>query len=37
MQEEDLITAAEEAGFAKAAVMNTEDLVFQHEFRRFCQ
>ena len=37
MREQDLIAAAEEAGFAKAAVMNTEDLEFEHEFRRFCE
>lgn len=36
MREEDMIAAAEDAGFAKAAVMNTEDLEFEHEFRVFC-
>ena len=30
MREEDLIAVAEDAGFAKAAVMNTEDLEFEH-------
>ena len=37
MREEDLIAVAEDAGFAKAAVMNTEDLEFEHEFRKFCE
>ena len=37
MREVDLIAAAEKAGFAKAAVMSTEDLEFEHEFRMFCE
>lgn len=37
MREEDMIAAAEDAGFAKAAVMSTEDLEFEHEFRVFCE
>lgn len=37
MREEDIISLAEKAGFAKAALMNTKDLAFEHEFRKFCE
>lgn len=37
MDEKKIIEIAEEAGFVKAAVMSTGDLVFVHEFRTFCE
>lgn len=37
MKEQDIITTALEEGFASAAVMSTEDLTFEHEFRKFCE
>ena len=33
----DLIQAAKNLGFSDAAIMNTKDLVFKPEYRKFCE